>query len=194
MTPMSTRRGFTLLEVLVALVVTALVVTLSYGAAQAGFDTEARLADRRRSEDALVAWRALLGDAIRHVERGVAEDDAVFVLTADTLRLLTRGVVPPHGTGERWLVTLVPTSDGARLTAAPADGASGAPVSVLVRAARGVSVHVLPYAGGAWTRDWPRASAPPAAVSVRLLDAAGHELAPALVARTRPAGVAEEAP
>ena len=118
----------------------------------------------------------------------------MFVLRADTLRLLTRGVVPPHGTGERWLVTLAPSADGALLTAAPAEGAQGTPVSVLVRAARGVRVRVLPYAGGAWTREWPRASAPPAAVSVQLLDAAGRELAPALVARTRPAGVAEEAP
>ena len=188
------RRGFTLLEVLVALVVTALVVTLSYGAAQAGFDTEARLAERRAAGDALTAWRALLGDAIRHVERGVAEDDAVFVLAADTLRLLTRGVVPPLGTGERWQVTLAPGVDGVRLTAAPAEGTQAPSVSVLVREARGVRVRVLPYAGGAWTSEWPRPSAAPAAVSVRLLDAAGRALTPALVARTRPAGVAEEAP
>lgn len=198
---MSARRGFTLLEVLVALVVTAMVVTLAYGAARAGLDTEARLAERRDADGALTAWRALLGDAARHVERGVAEDDAVFVLAAardgrdaDTLRLLTRGVVPPHGTGERWAVTLAPTADGVRLTAAPAGSVDAAPVSVLVRAARGVRVRVLPHAGGAWTREWPRAQDAPAAVAVRLLDGAGRELAPALVARTRPAGVGEEAP
>ncbi len=194
MTGTRARRGFTLLEVLVALVVTAMVVTLSYGAAQAGFDTEARLAERRAAADALTAWRALLGDAIRHVERGVADDDAVFVLAGDTLRLQTRGVVPPHGTGERWLVTLAPTAEGVRLTASPVAGASGDVVSVLVREARGAHVRVLPYAGGAWTDAWPRASAVPAAVSVQLLDAAGGALAPALVARTRPAGEVEESP
>ncbi|MGZ8470574.1 MAG: PulJ/GspJ family protein, partial [Gemmatirosa sp.] len=75
---MSARRGFTLLEVMVALVVSAMVVTLAYGAAQAGFDTEARLREGQAAARATTAWRALLGDALRHVERGVADDDAVF--------------------------------------------------------------------------------------------------------------------
>jgi len=194
MTRMRARRGFTLLEVLVALVVTAMVVTLSYGAAQAGFDTEARLAKRRVSADALTAWRALLGDAIRHVERGVADDDAVFVLAGDSLQMMTRGVVPPLGTGERWLVTLAPGAEGVRLSAAPVEGSIGQGVSVVVRDARGLRVRVLPYVAGAWTDQWPRAAAVPAAVSVQLLDADGRELTPVLVARTRPAGESEEAP
>ncbi|MGZ8414638.1 MAG: PulJ/GspJ family protein [Gemmatirosa sp.] len=192
---MSARRGFTLLEVMVALVVSAMVVTLAYGAAQAGFDTEARLRERQAAARATTAWRALLGDALRHVERGVADDDAVFELAAarddrasDTLRLLTRGIVPPHGTGDRWTLTLAPTADGVLLTALPADDGARAPISVLVRAARGVRVQVLPYVGSTWTRTWTRTAAAPAAVSVQLVDAMGRALEPPLIARTRPAG------
>ncbi len=198
---MSARRGFTLLEVMVALVVSALVVTLAYGAAQAGFDTEARLRARAEADGARTAWRALLGDALRHVAHGVADDDVVFELArgrgdraSDTLRLLTHGVVPPLGTGERWLVTLAPTPDGVLLSAAPADGRAGAPVTVLVREARGVRVRLLPYAGGAWTREWPRGSAAPAAVSVQLVDSLARAVDPPVVARTRPAGDVEAAP
>lgn len=198
---MVVRRGFTLLEVMVALVVTALVVTLAYGAAQAGFDTEARLRERAAAAEARTAWRALLGDALRHAERGVAEDDAVFELSparddrgSDTLRLLTRGIVPPLGTGGRWVVTIAPSVAGVLLAAIPVDGVDGAAVRVLVREARGVRVRVLPHAGGEWTRDWPRRSAAPAAVSVQLVDSLGGVVEPPLVARTRPAGDMEVAP
>jgi prepilin-type N-terminal cleavage/methylation domain-containing protein len=195
------RRGFTLLEVLVALVVSALVITLAYGAAQAGFDTEARLRERAAAAEARTAWRALLGDALRHVERGVAEDDVVFDLAparegrgSDTLRLATRGIVPPLGTGDRWAVTLAPTRDGVLLSAAPAEGAAGVPVTVRVREARGLRVLVLPHAGGAWTREWTRGAAAPAAVSVQLVDSVGRAVEPPLIARTRPAGAMEAAP
>ena len=193
-------RGFTLLEVLVALVVTAMVVTLAYGAARAGLDTEARLTERRTADEATIAWRTLLGDAVRHVDRGVAETDAVFELRgparggADTLRLISRGVVAPLGTGARWLVQAAPTPDGVLLVASPVADAAQPPVRVLVREARGLDVSVLAYAGGTWTRGWSRTAAAPAAVAVRLVDARGAALGPALVARTRPAGEPEEAP
>lgn len=195
---MSTRThpGFTLVEVLVALVVTGIVVTLAYGTLRAGLDTSARLDDRRARAEALTAWRALLGDALRHVERGVADDDTVFAVATDVrgdaLRLVTRGIAPPQGAGERWWLTLAPTPDGVRLDAVPER--AGAPVHVLLRDARALRVTVLPYAGSAWSRGWARPSAAPAAVAVRLLDAGGRDVVPALVTRTRPEGEAEAAP
>ena len=190
------RPGFTLVEVLVALVVTGIVVSLAYGTLQAGLDTRARLDDRRARAEALTAWRALLGDALRHVEHGVAEEDTVFAVATDSrgdaLRVVTRGVAPPQGAGGRWRLTLAPTSEGVRLDAVP-EGA-GAPVHVLLRDARALRVAVLPYAGSAWSRGWMRPSSAPAAVAVRLLDGEGRELVPPLVARTRPEGEAETPP
>ena len=190
------RTGFTLIEVLVALVVTGIVVTLAYGTLRAGLDTSARLDDRHARAQALTAWRALLGDALRRVERGVADDDTVFALVTgargDALHLVTRGIAPPQGAGERWRLTLVSTADGVRLDAVPER--SGAPVHVLLRDAQALEVAVLPHAGGAWSRAWARPSVAPAAVAVRLLDAAGRDVVPPLVSRTRPEGEAEPAP
>jgi prepilin-type N-terminal cleavage/methylation domain-containing protein len=192
------RRGFTLIEVAVALTVTGLVAALAYGALRAGADAQARLAERRAAADAALAWRAVLGDAVRHASRGAADDDTVFVVRrgpapgSDTLRLRTRGVVPPLGAGDEWAAELAPGADGVTLVATPAAG--GPAVRVRIADARGVAVAVLPYAGARWGRTWDRPSMAPAAVSVRLLDAAGHALGPPLVARTRPAGEPDEAP
>ncbi len=197
---MSARRGFTLVEVVVALTVTGLVAALAYGALRAATDVDARLTARRAAADAELAWRAVLGDAARHASTGVADDDTVFALVpgrrvgGDTLRLRTRGVVPPLGAGDEWAVELAPGADGVTLVAVPAGAAGGAAVRVRVPDARGVAVAVLPYAGAPWTRGWTRPSAPPAAVAVRVLDGAGRPLGPGLVARTRPAGEPEEAP
>jgi general secretion pathway protein J len=191
----SAQRGFTLIEVMVALVVTGMVVSLAYGTLRAGLDARERLDDRRARAESLVALRAVLGDALRHVERGVADDDTVPAMSAAgaALLLATRGLAPPQGAGERWRLTLAATTEGVRLDAAP-ERAGGVPVRLLVHEARALEVRVLPYAGAAWSRGWTRPSAAPAAVAVRLLDGDGRDLAPPLIARTRPAGEAELAP
>ena len=73
------RRAFTLIEVLLALVITGLVVTLAYGTAQAGFDTQARLAEYRVVGESDAVVRSLLSDALRHAVDGVRGGEAVFV-------------------------------------------------------------------------------------------------------------------
>ena len=192
------RHGFTLLEVLVALVVTSVVVTLAFGSARAGLDVRERLDRVRAEESGATALRETLHDALRHAETGTGLDDTTFVLAPlagrDLLRVVTRGVRPPLGTGGRWAVAIAVERDTLVLRAAPLDDTPGAPLRLVAPGIASAEVRVLDRAGAAWLDAWERASTPPAAVTVRFLDARGRDALPALVARTRPEGATENAP
>ena len=112
---MTRRRGFTLIEVVIALVITGLVVTLAYAAVQGGLDTRDRLARQREQREALVTVRAMIRDALRHALPGVPGGPEVFSLVSratpaglasDSVTFLTRGVAAPYGTSVAWRVTV----------------------------------------------------------------------------------------
>src|SRR5438132_12518229 len=87
--------GFTLLEVMVAIVLTGLVVLLAYGAAQVSYDAHARL---RADVDALLeaqALRGLLQDALPSARVPQRPGDPRFTLHTCRLSFVTAGVVPP---------------------------------------------------------------------------------------------------
>src|SRR5437899_12464525 len=86
--------GFTLLEVMVAIVLTGLVVLLAYGAAQVSYDAHARL---RADVDALQeaqALRELLQDALRSARAPQRPGDPRFTLHAGRLPSATAGGRP----------------------------------------------------------------------------------------------------
>jgi prepilin-type N-terminal cleavage/methylation domain-containing protein len=192
------RRGFTLLEVIVALAVTGLVAGLAFGAASAGIDTRERLVRVRRQESSAGALREVLHDALRHAEPGVSSEDTTFALgglgAGEAIRFVTRGVLPPLGTGGRWALTVRASAEGTTLIAVPMDDVSATPVRVVAPTIAGITVRALERAGGTWASTWDRPSSPPVAVAIRFLDGAGHDVVPALVARTRAGGLPEEAP
>ncbi len=183
------RRAFTLIEVMVALVVTGLVVSLAYGAAQAGFETQARLDGHRDGEEREGAMRALLVDALRHEVEGVRGGDQVFALTdrvapdgsgADSLRITTRGVVAPLGSSAAWSVSVWLAGDTLQLLALPLPGAgtatgdAGIPVSARLGGVRAFDVRALGRGPAAeWTTAWPEGDVSPDAVSLTLQHAEG---------------------
>ena len=188
-----TRRGFTLVEVMLALVVTGVVVLLAYGVARAGIDTEARLARADADARAVLAARTLLHDALRHTASGASADDSVFVLDAatdargrrvDRLRFLSYGVVPPLGAGPRWAVSAAVTPSGLEILAVPTDARAGGAVRVVVPGVASLRATAL-APGGGWADAWPRVQSAPLAVRVVLAASLGRALGPALVARTR---------
>ena len=63
---MSSRRAFTLLELIVSIAVAGIVALLAYGSANAGFDTRDALARHRATTEAELRSRVLLADALRH--------------------------------------------------------------------------------------------------------------------------------
>src|SRR2546425_11391855 len=122
--------GFTLLEVMVAIVLTGLVVLLAYGAAQVSYDAHARL---RADVDALQeaqALRELLQDALRSARAPQRPGDPRFTLHAGRLSFVTAGGGPPLDPGYDWLVTIGAGSGGLGLFAIPGGRAPAARVCV----------------------------------------------------------------
>jgi len=186
------RRGFTLLEVMAAIVVTAVVALLVFGTARLGIDTDERLEAFRSELEAQAILRTLLVDALRHpVEGGgAAMNDTLFLiedavrsdgLAADGLHFLSRGIASPLGASAPWSVVLVPAGAGLRLSAMPAAG-PGAGVSALLPSAYGLNVRVLARtADSAWADVWDAPGRVPAAVRLEFLAADGTFAGPPLV-------------
>ena len=188
-----TRPAVTLIEVLVALVVTGLVVTLAYGTAQAGFDTDARLASYRDTSESDAVVQTLLFDALRHAVDGVRGGDAVFDLTDrqladgtpnDSLRFSTRGVVPPLGTSGAWSVSVWSSDEGLHLSAVPESAAPSplSPVRAHLAGVRGFDVRIIGRGLAArWSDRWTDRDVAPDAVSYALVY--GEGLGPRTVVR-----------
>jgi len=171
-----TRRGFTLLELVVAIVLTGVVALLVYGAARAAVDTESRLAERRRAVQSDVAWQALLVDALRNVRSPQDHDRATLAVEPgsdasgrprDRLTFITAGGTAPLTGDADWLVTVESTGGGLMMLAAPlaidapARGIAGkrGVTGFRVRAHSGVP-------GSDWAEGWSNRRALPAALEL----------------------------
>jgi prepilin-type N-terminal cleavage/methylation domain-containing protein len=185
-------RGFTLLEVMAAIVITGVVALLVFGTARAGIDTDQRLERFRTGLESQAILRSLLVDALRHpVEGGgAAMNDTLFTiadavrangLPADELRFLSRGIAPPFGASPIWSVTLIPGDSGLRLLARPADGSTSG-ISAALPLAWGLNVRVLARtADSAWSDVWDAPGRVPAAVALEFLTAEGAPAGPPLL-------------
>jgi prepilin-type N-terminal cleavage/methylation domain-containing protein len=178
------RAGFTLIEVMVSIVVTGLVVSLAYAATQAGFDTESRLIQHRAGSEREVAVRALLTDALRHQVDGVRGGEAVFALvdrsavdgsSADSLHLVTRGIVAPLGTSRVWSLSAWRTGDTLQVEAhAVGADASAPPLHARLGGVRAFDVEALGRGlASSWRGDWPDDDVSPDAVALTLAHAEG---------------------
>jgi general secretion pathway protein J len=185
-------RGFTLLEVMVALLVTSLVVLLAYATLSAATDTEARVARAHAVARHEAAARALLADALRHAVAEARRDGRTWALESDDagstrrFSFVTRGVQVPHGASGRWFVTLYASARDIRLSAVSLDDAS----PTLETSLPGVrfSVRCFDRAAGAWRDTWPDITRLPDAIDVTLSDSAGRAVGPPVVARLSPMG------
>src|SRR2546422_6568128 len=109
---MSRPSGFTLLEVMLAIVLTGLVVLLAYGAAQVSYDAQARLRANIGALQEARALRELLQDALRSARAPQRPGDPRFTLHAGRLSFVTAGGGPPIDPDYDWLVTIEPGADG----------------------------------------------------------------------------------
>ena len=181
------RRGFTLIEIMVALVVTGLVVSLAYATLQAGFDTSERMTNAQLGDEREIVARTMLSNALRHAVPGTIGGEPVFVLLDDArgdgLRFLTRGVSEPLGAGELWEVSLLPGSDGA-LFGAHQVGNPSRSFTTLLRRVNALSVRVRgrDFRDG-WLETWNAPDRSPAAVSISFLHADGRVIGAPLMAR-----------
>jgi prepilin-type N-terminal cleavage/methylation domain-containing protein len=184
-----TRRAFTLIEVITAITLTAIVITIAASALAAASDARARIQEHRLTLEAESRWRAMVGDMLRHAPAADAVDEPLLriVRTSDgapTLTFLSTGLAQPFGTGRIWRVSLSDTPGGISLDAETTGrGAERFPVHSMLPHLRLVDVAVVEEgaAGGGWRDDWPVERSRPALVRMTFTGSSGSPTAPLLV-------------
>jgi prepilin-type N-terminal cleavage/methylation domain-containing protein len=186
-----TRRGFTLVELTVAIVLTGVVALLVYGAADVALDTEERLQAEERAVRSERAWRALVEDALRNVRTNSDYGRATLILEQhldamgrprDRLQFITAGGTPPLTPDADWNVTIEPAAGGVTLTATPF-GVVGPPRTVMGPGVTGLDVRV--YGGvqnPAWLETWSDRRSLPRAIEITYWTEAGPIAPPVLLA------------
>jgi prepilin-type N-terminal cleavage/methylation domain-containing protein len=187
-----TRRGMTLIELMVALVVAGLVTLLASTTLSAARDVEARVLSASDDGDSMTQLRTLLGDAVRHAV--IAESGGVRVVLqpdgrVQALQFETRGVDRPSGAGTLWTVTLRVDSAGTVLDADPV-GDVRPRLRARARTVHGIRAQFMAPGESVWRATWDDATTLPAAVEVTWLARDGRHLGVPLVARTTPRGQA----
>jgi prepilin-type N-terminal cleavage/methylation domain-containing protein len=161
--------GFTLIEIMVALVITSLVALLAYGVAQVGYDARARISAHLRDIESARAVRTLLGDALRNLRTPDRADDPGFVLENGTLSFVAAGGTPPLDPDYDWLIRAAPGLHGLELAATPIGRADAVRVTFRSPDITGWDVRVLDPNSAQWIQSWstPRISPRAIAISFR---------------------------
>ncbi len=157
--------GFTLLELMVAIVLAGVVALLVYGAAGAAVDAQARLEQRRLALRSARAWHAIVEDALRNARPAPTRQDTAFVIEdrvdaaghpADRLSFVTAGSLPPLTDDADWRVVLHSSGGALYLTAAPVGVVDAPPRTVSAPAGiSGVDVRVLSVTREPeWIDEW----------------------------------------
>ncbi len=186
-------RGFTLLEVMLAIVLTSIAVLIAGSALRTASDTSERVQAHRDALERDARARAMLTDMLRHAPRAEQVDEPLLTLARDrngdaALTFLSQGVRAPFGTGSSWRVTLSSTQGHVLLEATPIGLASGsAALRSTLTDAEGLQVQFLQPASGTdaptWRDDWPLTRTRPAMIALRF----GHDgAAPPLVVALDP--------
>ena len=165
---MTRASGFTLIEVMVAIVLTSLVVLLAYGAARVSYDAHARLSADLRALQAASAFRELLQDALRSARAPQRPGDPLFTLHAGRLSFVTAGGGPPLDPDYDWLLTIGPGADGLELSAKPVGRVPATLVTIRVPSVTRWDVRALPPGATQCLEEWPGTAVMPHAVAITL--------------------------
>lgn len=179
------RQGFTLMEVMIALTITALVATLAAAALHAGMDVRERVQEHRVTIDAEARAASWLSVMLRHPPAASAVDEAMFTITRAndgnaSATFLSQGVETPAGTGTIWRVSLSVGVDGLHIRAVPTGSARArVPLETVLPQVTQLDVEALETVGvtagtgagaTAWRADWPVLRSMPGAVRIRMGD------------------------
>jgi prepilin-type N-terminal cleavage/methylation domain-containing protein len=156
--------GFTLLEVMVAIVLTSLVVLVAYAAAQVSFDARARLTAHLRAVQSTRSVRELIQGALRDARAPQRPGDAGFTLEGNRLSFVAAGGVEPLDPDYDWLIAIQPSTQGLVFSGVPLGHAPAAAVEFRVPDVTRWDVRVLAPAGSQWVSNWPITTLMPRAV------------------------------
>jgi prepilin-type N-terminal cleavage/methylation domain-containing protein len=184
-------RGFTLLEVVVALTITALITTMALVAADVSLASGERVAQHRATTEVQLQFRALLMDALRHAVPGNGPVDTVFAigtgytpngLRADTLTFRSRGLTALAGAGDEWQVTVYHDGVSVLLRALTDDPAMPV-LQTRLDDVQGLALRVIPPADSVWSERWSGPGTVPRALEARFIGRDGQLLGVPLVTR-----------
>lgn len=179
------RQGFTLIEVIIALTITALVATLAAAALHAGMDVRERVQTHRLTVDAEARAASWLGVMLRHPPTASAVDETMFAITRAndgnaSATFLSQGVETPAGTGTIWRVSLFVGVGGLHIRAVPTGPARArVPLETVLPHVTQLDVEALETVGvsagtgagaTAWRADWPVLRSMPSAVRITMGD------------------------
>ena len=170
---MNERRGFTLIEIMLAIVLTSVVALLAYGAIATAADVRERLEADREQRLAVAAWRQLVTETIRNLRFPAEFGDATLVVAdgsgpdgvpADRLELITEAGAPPLAPGTDWRVSFAVEGEVLSALAVPLGSAAGPRVLAGPPGTTGLEVEVL--SEGTWSRGWRSEESLPEAIRV----------------------------
>ena len=172
-----TRRAFTLIEVITAITLTAIVLGIAGGALSAAGATRTTVLRHQRTLEAESRLRATLSDMLRHVPNAEAVNEPLLRIVRDVrgnaaLVFLSNGVREPFGTGHAWRVTLSVAAGGLVMDAvAIGRNRSDALLHTTVPGVDTLQIDVLEEArlgeAAQWRGDWPLERTRPALIRVR---------------------------
>jgi len=186
---MTRRRGFTLIEITLGIVLTGVVALMAYGAIAAAADTQERLAADRSDRLADAAWRSLVVDAVRSARSPLDYDAPTLIVQdgagtggrpADRLAVVTSSGSPPLSPGTDWALSIGAEGDGMIARASPLGPWQDARVVRGPAALRGMSVEVL--GPGGWVTAWASDLELPRALRITFFTEDGEAGVPLVIA------------
>jgi prepilin-type N-terminal cleavage/methylation domain-containing protein len=172
------KTGFTLLEIMVALVLTSIVVMVGYAMAQASFDARTSLATHLRQVESARALRELLRDALRNARAPQRPGDPGVVLSGNRLSFVAAGGAAPLDPDYDWQITIAPSGRGLQFVAIPLGHAPATQVAFTVPGVTRWSVQLLSPQGADWLSDWSEPKLMPRAVMISFWNGARPAIAP----------------
>lgn len=173
---MRSLRGFTLIELMLALTITGVVALLVYGAADIAFDTQARLTESEHVIRSEHAWHTVIEDALRNLRANADYPRATLLLTPgldaagrphDRLEFITAGGTPPLTGDADWIVTVEIGESGPVLTALPIGVRVPARRIVGLPGIRGLDIRVLSgIQNSQWLDQWNNRQQLPRAIEL----------------------------
>ena len=179
-TARSRHAAFTLIEVIIAVVITALVLGVAAGALSAATTARARVLEHQTTLESESRFRAMLTDMLQHAPTAEGVDEPMVRIgrsagLAPSLTFLSTGVREPFGTGRPWRVTVSLQDAGVTLDAVALGPDDHATLHSVLPDLTDLEVRVLEAARAgevaAWRDDWPLARSRPAAVELRFTSA-----------------------